>query len=517
MTTASDVPPPPTGNDSAGWLERTAARLEFNRAVAYALLLRGWQLAAGVVSAVLIALYFTPDVQGYYYTFSSLLTLQALFELGCGQVLANLCSHEWAALRLDDRGRVSGDAAALSRLAHLSRLMFKLYGTLLAVFVVTVGFGGAAFLALQPANGVEWRGPWFALVAASGLLLWTMPFNAMLEGCNQVAAVNRFRLIQAVCANVTVWIALVLHADLWVAVFATVVRVAVELSLLLVRYRRFFASLLMQSRVESRESRAGERNAPPTTHQPDVGGRRPDVGGLTSGDQPSDSQLSTLNSQLSTTHHSTFSWKREIWPLQWRLGLQAPFGFLASSLYVPVLWYYQSKAVAGQMGMTWMMLFAVQAAALAWVQARIPQFGVLVARKEYGELDRLFRRLTVISVAAVTLGGLALCAIVVLLNELGVGLAERILPPMETAAFAAAFAVLQWSHCLAVYLRAHKRDPLWTANLLYYSASGVAAWYFASRFGPLAAGLGYLGTILIVNSPLQTAIWVVCRREWHRQ
>ena len=463
MTTASDVPPPPTGNDSAGWLERTAARLEFNRAVAYALLLRGWQLAAGVVSAVLIALYFTPDVQGYYYTFSSLLTLQALFELGCGQVLANLCSHEWAALRLDDRGRVSGDAAALSRLAHLSRLMFKLYGTLLAVFVVTVGFGGAAFLALQPANGVEWRGPWFALVAASGLLLWTMPFNAMLEGCNQVAAVNRFRLIQAVCANVTVWIALVLHADLWVAVFATVVRVAVELSLLLVRYRRFFASL------------------------------------------------------LGAAVTATFSWKREIWPLQWRLGLQAPFGFLASSLYVPVLWYYQSKAVAGQMGMTWMMLFAVQAAALAWVQARIPQFGVLVARKEYGELDRLFRRLTVISVAAVTLGGLALCAIVVLLNELGVGLAERILPPMETAAFAAAFAVLQWSHCLAVYLRAHKRDPLWTANLLYYSASGVAAWYFASRFGPLAAGLGYLGTILIVNSPLQTAIWVVCRREWHRQ
>jgi hypothetical protein len=463
MTPAPDAPPPSTDADSAGWLSRTASRLEFNRAVAYALLLRGWQLAAGAVSAVLISLYFTLDVQAYYYTFSSLLTLQALFELGCGQVVANLCSHEWATLQLDERGRVSGNPAALSRLAHLSRLMFKLYGTLLAVFVVTVGFGGAAFLALQPAGGVEWRGPWFALVAASGLLLWTMPFNAMLEGCNQVTAVNRFRLIQAVCANVTVWVALVLHAELWVAVFATLMRVAVELSLLLVRYRRFFASL---------------------------------VGAAVT---------------------AAFSWRREVWPLQWRLGLQAPFGFLASSLYVPVLFYYQSKAVAGQMGMTWMMLFAVQSAALAWVQARIPQFGMLVARKEYRELDRLFRRLSIISVAAVTLGGLALCAIVVALNELGVPLAERILPPLETAVFAAAIAVLQWSHCLAVYLRAHKRDPLWTANLLFYSASGVAAWYFASRYGPFAAGLGYLGTILLFNTPLQTAIWVICRREWHRQ
>lgn len=450
----------PSGGDSAGWLSRTASRLEFNRAVAYALLLRGWQLAAGTVSAVLISLYFTPDVQGYYYTFSSLLTLQALFELGCGQVVTNLCSHEWASLELDEQGRITGDAAALSRLAHLSRLMFKLYGTLLAVFVVTVGFGGAAFLAQQPANGVEWRGPWFALVAASGLLLWTLPFNAMLEGCNQVTTVNRFRLIQAMCANVAVWVSLVLHADLWVAVFATGTRVAVELVLLLVRYRRFFASL------------------------------------------------------IGVAVTKVFSWSREVWPLQWRLGLQSAFGFLSTSLYVLAM-FPHSKPLAGRMGMTWMMLFAVQSAALAWVQTRIPQFGILVARQEYRALDRLFARLCVISIAAVTLGGAALVGIVVVLDRLQVPLAERILPPAETAVFAAAIAVLQWSHCLAAYLRAHKRDPLWAANLLFYTASGAAAWYFSSRFGPLAAGLGYLGTILLINTPLQTGIWAVCRREWH--
>jgi hypothetical protein len=212
----------------------------------------------------------------------------------------------------------------------------------------------------------------------------------------------------------------------------------------------------------------------------------------------------------------SFSWSREVWPLQWRLGLQSAFGFLSTSLYVPVMFFYQSKAVAGRMGMTWMMLFAVQSAALAWVYARIPQFGILVARKEYRALDRLFGRLSVISVAAVTLGGAALVGVVVLLDQWQVPLGERILPPLETAVFAAAFAVLQWSHCVAAYLRAHKRDPLWMANLLFYTASGVAAWYFGSRFGPLAAGLGYLGTVLLLNTPLQTGIWLVCRREWHR-
>lgn len=452
---------PRTGVDSGGLGGRLRTRFELDRAVVYALLLRGWQLVAGTASALLIATFFTPDVQGYYYTFSTLMTLQALFELGCAQVVTNVASHEWSKLELDDRGRITGDPAALSRLVSLGRLLFKLYAAAFVLFVVAVGIGGAAFLDLRPAGGVSWRGPWFSLVVVSGLLLWLLPFNALLEGCHQVTTVNRFRLIQAVVANLVVWTSLLLGLDLWVAVAATAARVACEFVLVGVRFRRFFEPF--------RARPAGEQ----------------------------------------------IDWRAELWPLQWRLGLQSAGGFLANSLYVPVMFYYQSKATAGRMGMTWMLLFTVQAAALSWVQTRIPQFGALIAGKRYDELDRLFRKVTAISLGALALAGAGLCGAVWLLNALEWQLAERILNPTDTAIFMAAYIVLQLSHCQAAYIRAHKRDPLVRVNMASYALIGAGVWYFGGRYGPTGAALAYLAVIATVTAPFHLILWNRCRAEWH--
>lgn len=441
---------------------RWSSRLELDRAVLYALALRGWQLVAGAASAVLIATFFTPDVQGYYYTFSTLMTLQALFELGCAQVVTNVASHEWSKLKLDDAGNIEGDPDAKSRLISLGRMLFFLYGAAFLLFVLLVGYGGAMFLESRPAAGVAWRGPWYCLVVVSGLLLWLLPFNSLLEGCHQVTTVNRFRLIQAVVTNLVVWTSLVLGADLWVAVAATAARVACELILIGVRYRRFFQ---------------------PFRSQP--GGKRID-------------------------------WKHELWPLQWRLGLQSAGAFLANSLHVLVMYHhFDSKAIAGRMGMTWMMLFIVQAAALSWIQTRIPRFGTLIAEQRFAELDRLFRKVTAISVGAVSLGGVALCGGVWLLNALESRLADRILSPVDTAIFMTAIAILQLSFCQAAYIRAHKRDPLLRVNMASYVLIGAGVWYFGGQYGPTGAGLAYLTVIILVTAPFHMLLWKRCRIDWH--
>ncbi|MBW3543648.1 MAG: hypothetical protein KY476_25640, partial [Planctomycetes bacterium] len=199
-------------------------RLELDRAVIYALLLRGWQLAAGAVTLVLMTLFFTGPLQGYYYTFASLIALQSFFELGFSVVVVNLCSHEWSRLRLDEDGAIAGDADALSRLVSLGRLLFRWYGVAAVVFAAAVGVGGALFLGRQSAESISWLPPWVALVGLSSLVLWTLPFVAMLEGCNQVAEVNRFRWIQAVAASLAVWGVMVLGGELWAAAAAALAR-----------------------------------------------------------------------------------------------------------------------------------------------------------------------------------------------------------------------------------------------------------------------------------------------------
>src|SRR5688572_3707561 len=86
---------------------RLAQSAQIDRAVFYVLAGRVWSFASGPITLVLIASQLTPQVQGYYYTFASLVALQGFAELGLGIVIVQFASHEWAFLSLD-RGRVVG-------------------------------------------------------------------------------------------------------------------------------------------------------------------------------------------------------------------------------------------------------------------------------------------------------------------------------------------------------------------------------------------------------------------------
>jgi O-antigen/teichoic acid export membrane protein len=436
-------------------------RAEVDRATFYALLLRGWQLAGGAVSVVLIGWFFSRSVQGYYYTFWSLLALQTFFELGMCLVIISAASHEWSKLRLNEHGEITGDLAALSRLVGLGRWIAVWYGGLAMAFTLVVGVAGVVFFSLKPVPGVSWFWPWLLLVAFSGGLLWTLPWNALLEGCNQVTAVNRFRLWQAIAANLTVWAAISWGAGLWAAVATAVVRLATELYFLGWRYRRFFRPFW----------------------QPAVG---PGI-----------------------------DWRADIWPMQWRIAISGTFSYFEYFLFTPILFYYHGPVIAGQMGMTWTLITALQGAALAWVQARAPLFGMLVARQDYRELDRVYFRLTGISLAALAVGCCAAWGLVFGLYWSGVWLAERLLPPLSTAIFLAATVLYQWPRCQDFYLRAHRREPLWWLNAISSVLIGLFVWQFGARYGATGAAIGYAAAVLVFILPGKMYLWEHCRRKWH--
>ena len=128
-------------------------------------------MLAGPVTLLMIAHHFTPEVQGFYYTFASLLALQSFAELGFYLVIINLASHEWAHLGLDASGRIVGSSDALSRLVSLGRLIVKWYTIVSGVFVVLAIAVGLMVLSRESHPDVEWRAPWMVLVFLTGLLL----------------------------------------------------------------------------------------------------------------------------------------------------------------------------------------------------------------------------------------------------------------------------------------------------------------------------------------------------------
>src|SRR5690242_13413514 len=123
MDTVAVQPPPEEASHRivASWLGA-------DRAVVFGSLWRIWQLLAGPVTLLAIGRYMSPDAQGFYYTFGSIIALQSFLELGFYLVIINFSSHEWVALSLDDDGRIIGDAHAHSRLVSLGRLVFRWYG-----------------------------------------------------------------------------------------------------------------------------------------------------------------------------------------------------------------------------------------------------------------------------------------------------------------------------------------------------------------------------------------------------
>ena len=446
--------------DVAGrWLRWTG----LDAAVLYGALARGWMLLAGPITLLFIARFMSPDMQGFYYTFASIVALQSFLELGFYLVIINFASHEWATLRLDEAGRISGDPIARSRLVSLGRLVFVWYGVLSALFVLIVGPAGFAFFSSSRPAGVDWQGPWIGVVLLTGVMLWVLPLVSILEGCNQVAVVNRFRFKSAVVGNLALWTTLALGGGLWASVVWVAVNAGRDLILLLIRYRRFFESFL----------------TPPSQWR--------------------------------------IAWRTEIWPMQWRLAVSGLVNYFMFSLFNPVMFRYHGAAVAGQMGMTWALASGVQSLALMWVYPKVPQAGMLIARREYDALDRFWLGVSFRSMAVTVLGLTAAWGAIAALNRFDVSLASRLLPPGPSAVLLLGVLVAQISQCMSAYLRAHKREPIAVMSVTSSLLIGALVWVLGKNYGPIGAAAAFLAVYAGVVLPWETMILRQCRAMWHAQ
>ncbi len=421
----SDHTAPPAPRRS--WPRRMLNRLEVDQAVFFAIISRGWQFVAGPVTMVLIAHFFSEEVQGYYYTFWGLIGIQIFFELGFPQAIITTASHEWGKLTLTADRTIAGDPAALSRLTSLFRSSWLCYGVIALAFWGVVSVLGLVFFAQEPnSHIIAWRGPWLALTALTALTFWLTPPLALLEGCNQVKSVYQLQFVRAVLGNVAVWTCIPLGAGLWTAAVATTVQLLCEAYLLLFPYRRFFAACLRKP--------AGP----------------------------------------------TLNWWTEVWPFQWRMGVKGLFGYFNAYLMNPVVFHYHGAAAAGQFGMTWQVLNALQAACAAWVRTRVARMGMLVSQKDYRELDRIFFRVSGIAFWVMVAAGLAFWLFVVALDQFDSRFAGRLLAPLPAAVLTIGMVSALVTHFQWTYIHAHHRSPYLLLTIAGASANGLLIWWWGA-------------------------------------
>jgi hypothetical protein len=417
--------------------------LSFDKALLWGLSSKIITAMSGPITAALIGYYFSPELQGYHYTFLSLTALQIFVELGLTSVVISFASHEWAQLDLDPKDGIIGDARALSRLSSLARFGARWFAIAAMSLILLLIVAGLSFLSNPGGSSISWRGPWIALCVVTGMNVMLVPAWAILQGCGQIQSFYFCRVVEIPLRTIAMWIAVVMSAGLWAAVIASFVSLIWVVYFLVSRFHLFFSTLF--------KSRAEEK----------------------------------------------ITWTQEILPLQWRIALSWMSGYFMFSLFTPVLFHFQGPAIAGQMGMTWALLTGISGLAGTWIQVKIPDLGSLVARKKYLSLNRVMRKAGIISSSVTFVGVLVFFGALLVLARYEPALREKLLPTAPIAFFMVAEVLRQISIAQSSYLRAFKREPFLAMSLVLGLSVGAAVVVCAKYFSVLEVSLSYLVAILI--------------------
>jgi hypothetical protein len=415
------------------WIRKV---LGLDRAVGFTVLARFWSSAAGLVTIALIARFLSPAQQGYYYTFGSLVALQIVFELGFSFVILQLASHERAELYISSDYEISGAPTAHARLASVIQKSVRWYSVaavLLAATLVPVGFH---FFSTHQHVGpaVAWRFPWVLAALMAALNFQIDPFLSFLEGCGYVPEVARLRFMQSAAGSLLAWGALASHHGLF-APSMMLLGMASSAVLWLVGKRKLLLGLLKYHAGSDR-----------------------------------------------------IRWLEEVWPFQWRIAVSWFCGYFIYWLFNPVLFAYRGPVEAGQMGMTLSLVNAIQNIAVSWVSTKSAPFGTLIARKEYGILDRTFFQALRQTFAVSVAGALTALFGCIYLNWLHLRFAQRLVDPLSLGLLLIYMVINVIVFAEAFYLRAHKQEVFFINSIVgavtvtittltfgrYYGARGIA-------------------------------------------
>ena len=443
-------------------MKRFFAFAGVDRPTFYTLAGRGFTVVSGVVTLFMVAQFLSHEEQGYYYTFSSLLAMQLLFELGMSYVVMQFASHEAAHLHWGDSGVMLGDAASLSRLRSLALLVFKWYAAISAIIVVVVLPAGWIMFANAPHQAeVHWRFAWSWLILSTALNVFILPLLALLEGCGKITEVSRMRMFQNVFGSALAWAALLNHGGL-IALPAMNTGIAlVALGWLVGSKLPFFRDLL-------KRAIPGE----------------------------------------------TMHWRTEIWPFQWKIAVSSLSSYFSYHLFTPITFYFCGAVDAGRIGMSITATNALTTVAMAWMNTKAPRFGALVAKRDYATLDRLFNFVLSRSLTVIVLLGALLGVANLLLHAEANRLADRLLMPGAFFVLIAATVCNSVVYALSTYLRAHKEDPFMTLNLASAVVTSALSLVLVQAYGTMGIVCGYLAISVLVGLGWGSHIFAAKRRQW---
>jgi hypothetical protein len=415
-----------------------------------------WKGISGLITLFLISLFLTQEEQGYWFTMASIAALMMFADLGFFTITLQFSAHEFAYLKFE-KNSVVGDEEHRRRLASLFVFCLRWVILMVSVAFPVILVLGLIFIS-RKSTDVHWVAPWIVYTAGTTLTFLTSALLYFIEGCDSVAAIQKIRLFTAVLAAVLLWGVLGLGWGLH-ALSISVLGSALFASCVILRgYGRLFLDLIGVSRAHR------------------------------------------------------YAWKEQFFGLLWKYALSWSSGYFIFQIYTPLMFQFHGPVEAGKVGLSitlWMGVFSV---ASAWIYAVTPQLNMYVSQSDWRNLDALFTKHLMLSVVTfLTCGAAVLACTHILKGRLA--LIDRLVSMTSMSLLAAAWFFQLIVSSLAVYLRAHKQEPLVFPSIvsaIYVAATtAVCAEYLDARY----FFLGWLSSC-IWGVPWVFYIFLTKRRSW---
>lgn len=367
-----------------------------------------WRIVSGPLLLVSIPYFLTPETQGYWYTFISLAALSVLADLGFSNIVLQFSAHEFAFLRFNENNQLVGDKEHFLRLADFFHFSLRWLLKIVLIAFPIIMIGGYAFLSYktQPDRFISgWQEAWFLYSFFSAFVFINAIILSFFEGCNLVGKVQKLRFQIAVATTLSMLVGLLMHLELFALALSNVVSSLAGIFFII---KNFKTTILQFLRVEK---------------------------------------------------HNVYDWWPEFSNLIWRYAISWGSGFLVFQLFTPMTFYFYGPIAAGKIGISIAMWTAGFNIAISWITAITPRMNILIAEKDWGNLDRLFRNGLIKSLCTMLSGGVLFFLIEYVFYS-KVSFFQRIISPYGMIILFLAWMLQIIINAMAIYLRAHKKEPL---------------------------------------------------------
>jgi len=419
-----------------------------------------WRLVSGPLTLIFIPLFLSNEDQGFWYTFIGISALSIFADLGFTAIILQFSAHEFAFLKFEN-GELVGNEYHLARISSLFRFVLR-WTTIvvLIVFPIIAIIGIIMFSDKSETN--FWLLPWIIYLIASVGNFSCSVISSFVQGCQQVAKIQRIMLFSSAASTIVLIPLLYFHFGLYALALSLTLGVTVFILLLNREYNTLFIQLLKHD---------GSRG----------------------------------------------NWRRELLPLLGKYAVSWASGYFCFQIYTPLMFQYKGAVAAGKVGITITLISAIYSISNVWFIAKTPKLNILVAERKWLDLDVLFKNLVILSASTYLLGISTLLAAFVVLSgnwNLFDKISERFLGLIPVSMLALGWFFQIFVSGSAAYLRAHKKEVYMYVSL-FSGLFIVVTTFLSARYLPVEyLFTGFLASYFIFGI-IEYRIFRQSRILWH--